>query len=74
MKGTTRKRKETEWGKIREGDKPWETPNSGKQRVAEGEVGGKMEWLHEGHWGGHLMGWALGVILCADKLNLNKNF
>ena len=26
-------------GKIREGDKPWETPNFGKQRVAEGEVG-----------------------------------
>ena len=34
--------KETEWGKIRKEDKPWETPNSGKQRVAEGEMGGGM--------------------------------
>ena len=40
MKGTIRKWGETEWGKIREEDKPWETPDSGKQRVAEGEVGG----------------------------------
>ena len=53
-------------GKIREGDKPWETPNSGKQRVKEGEVGGGME-----HWGGYLMGWALGIILYVGKLNLN---
>ena len=25
------------------------------------------------HWGGHLMGWALGVILYVGKLNTNKN-
>ena len=34
------KGKEGDWvGKIREGNKPRETPNSRKQRVAEGEVG-----------------------------------
>ena len=32
-------------GKIRDRDKPWETPNSGKQRVVEGEAGGGM-----GNW------------------------
>ena len=41
MKGTIRERKEIEWGKIREEGKPWETPNSGKQRVTEGEGGWK---------------------------------
>ena len=43
MKGIIRERRETEWEKIREEDKPWETPNSEKQRVVEGEVGGRME-------------------------------
>ena len=33
------KGKEGNWvGKIREGDKPWETPNSWKQSVTEGEM------------------------------------
>ena len=37
------KGKEGNWvGKTREGDNPWETPKSGKQRVIEGEVGGGM--------------------------------
>ena len=40
---------ETEWGKIRDEDKPWETPNSGKQRVEEREVVGGMGWLGDGH-------------------------
>ena len=31
-------------GKIREGDKLLETPNSGKQKIAEGKVG---RWLGE---------------------------
>ena len=40
-------------GNIREGDRTWETPNSGKwTRVVEGEVGGRMGWLGDGHWGG----------------------
>ena len=41
MKETIRERRETEWGKTKEEDKPRETPNSGKQRVTEGEVGGE---------------------------------
>ena len=32
-------------------------------------MGGGMEWLGDGH----LMGWALGVILCVGKSNSNKN-
>ena len=31
MKGTIREGGRTEWRKIREEDKPWETLNSGKQ-------------------------------------------
>ena len=30
VKGIIRERRENEWGKIREEDKPWEIPNSGK--------------------------------------------
>ena len=29
-------------------------------------------WMGDGHWGGHSMGWALGVILYVGKLNTNK--
>ena len=40
-------------GTIREGgelsDKKLETPNSGKQRVAEGEVGEGIGYLGDGH-------------------------
>ena len=39
----------------------------------EGEVGRGMGWLGDRHWGGHLMGWALGAILYVGKLNTNKN-
>ena len=28
--------------------------------------------LGDGHWGRHLMGWALGVILYIGKLNYKK--
>ena len=31
-----------------------------------------MVWKGDGHWGGHLMGWALGVILYVGKSNSNK--
>ena len=58
---------------ISEGDKTWETPNSGnEQGVVEGEVGRGLGWLGNRHWGRHLMGWALGVILYAGKSNPNK--
>ena len=40
--------------------------------VKEGEEGGGWEWMGDGHWGGHLTGWALGVILYVGKLNTNK--
>ena len=41
--------------------------------VVEGEEGGGWRWMGDGHWGGHLMGWALGVILyVVGKLNTNK--
>ena len=46
MKGTIRKGGETGWGDIREGDKPGEASDSGKQRVVEGEVvGGWGDWV-----------------------------
>ena len=38
----------------------------------EGEVGGGLGWLCDGHWGGNLAGWALGVMLYVGKLNSNK--
>ena len=28
----------------------------------------------DGHWGGHWMGWALGVILYVGKSNSNKKY
>ena len=42
MKRIIGERREIEWEKLREGDKPRETLNSGKQRVTEGEVRGRM--------------------------------
>ena len=68
------KGKEGNWvGKIREGDKPWETPNSEKQTKGCRRRGGgrRIRVTGDEHWGGHLMGWALDVILCVGKLNLN---
>ena len=43
-----------------------------EQGVVEEEVGGGLGWLNDGHWGGHLAGWALGVTLYVGKLNSNK--
>ena len=43
-----------------------------EQGVVEREVGRGWGWLGDRHWGGHLMGWALGVILYVGKLNTNK--
>ena len=54
-------------------DRTWETPNSGKRTRASGRGGGQGDgWLGDRHWGGHLTGWALGVILYVDKLSSNK--
>ena len=66
------KGKEGKWvTKIREGSKTGEASNSGKPtKVVEGEVGGGMG---DRHWGGHLMGWALAIILNAGKSNFYKN-
>ena len=60
---------------ISEGDKTWETLNSGKWTRVGGKGGGQgreLGWLGDGHWGGHLAGWALGVMLHVGKLNSNK--
>ena len=35
-------------------------------------MGRGLGWLCDGHWGGHLAGWALGVMLYVGKLNSNK--
>ena len=43
-----------------------------EQGVVKGEVGKGLGWLGDGHWGGHLAGWALGVMLYVGKLNSNK--
>ena len=43
-----------------------------KKKIRKG--GGRgCGWLGDGHWGGHLMGWALGAILYVGKSNSNKN-
>ena len=54
---------------ISESDKTWETPNSGKWTKGSGwvvDVG--LGWLGDGH----LVGWALVVMLYVGKLNSNK--
>ena len=59
---------------ISEDDRTWEIPNSGKWTRGSGKgcgwgVGG--DWV-TGTEGGHLVGWALGVMLYVGKLNSNK--
>ena len=47
--------------------------NSGKQTRDSGKGGGQgVGVTGDGHWGGHLTGRALGVILYVGKLNSNK--
>ena len=45
-----------------------------EQGVVELEVGGRLGWLGDGHWGEHLKGWALGVMLYVGKSNSNKKY
>ena len=59
--------------KYQTGRQNIKTPNSGK-RTGGGGRGGGWGWVGDGHWGGHLTGWALGVILYVGKLNSNKNY
>ena len=59
--------------KYQEGDKTWETPNTGKWTRGSGKGGGQgLEWLGNKHWGGHLTGWALCIVLYVGKLNSSK--
>ena len=68
------RRMERKWVEISEGVTEVERLLTlGKEQgVVDGEVGGDWGWLSDGHWGGHLMGWTLGVILYVGKLNTNK--
>lgn len=63
---------------IRKGDKTLETPNSEKGTRGSGRGGGwgvgEMGWLGDGHWGGHLTGWVLGVKLYVGKSNSNNKY
>ena len=43
-----------------------------EQEVVEGKVGRVTGWLGDRHWGGHLTGWALGVMLYVGKSHSNK--
>ena len=72
VKGIIKERKGTEWKKLETEINHEGLPTLGnKQGVVEGDMGRGMGWLGNGHWGGHLMGWTLGVILYIGKLNLN---
>ena len=72
MKGIKGERREIEW-EISERETEHERllTLGNEQGVVEGEVGGTMGWLGDRHWGGHLMGWALGIILYVGKSNSN---
>ena len=73
MKGIIGERRENEW-EISERETEHEKLLSlgNEQGVVEREVGRGMGWLGDGHWGGHLMGWAQGVMLYVGKSNSNK--
>ena len=73
MKGNIREGRRNEW-EISERETEHERLITLGNELGgvEGEVGGGWGWLGDGHWGGHLMGWALGVILYVGKLNTNK--
>ena len=63
MKGNKGERRENEWEiseRVMEHERLLSIGN--ERGVVEGETGRGMGWLGDGHWGGHLTGWALGVI------------
>ena len=73
MKGSIGERKENEWEiSVRVSELERLLTLGNKQGVVEGEVGGGMGWLGDRHWRGHLMGWALGVMLYVGISNSNK--
>ena len=60
-------------GNVRKGDRTEILLTLGKELgVVEGEEDGGCGWMFDGHWGGHLTGWAVGVILYVGQLNTNK--
>ena len=67
--------RENEWVKSESVTKPERLLTLGnEQGIVEGEVGGGMGCLGDRHWGGHLTGWTLGVILYVGKSNSNKKY
>ena len=58
-------------GKYQKERQNIKTPNSGKRT---GGGGGGCGWVGNGHRGGYLTGWELGIILYVGKLNTNKNY
>ena len=74
VKGNKGERRKNEWEiSERETEHKRNRTLGNKLGVMEGEEGGGWGWMGDEHWGGHLMGWALGVILYVGKLNMNKH-
>ena len=73
MKGNKGERRKNEW-EISERETEHERllTLGNELPVVEEEAGRGWGWLGDGHWGGHLIGWALGVMLYGGKLNTNK--
>ena len=72
MKGHIREGRRNEW-EISEMETEHKLLTLGKELgVIEGEVAGGLGWMGDGHWGGHLTGWALGVMLYVGRSNSNK--
>ena len=74
MKGNKGEKRKNEWEMSERATEHERLLTLGiEQEVVEREVGRGMGWLGDGHWGGHLIGWALGYMLYVGKLNSNKN-
>ena len=68
MKGNKEERRENEWEiseRVTEHERHLTLGN--KQGVVGREAGRGLGWLGDQHWGGHLTGWALGVMLYVGK-------
>ena len=60
-------------GNIREGDRTWETPNSGKWTRGGGKGGrGGWGWLGDGHRAGALDGMNTGCYMLANWTPIKK--